>query len=91
MNAGHGCRNVKCVSLAECSSLLFLEAHSEATKTSSCANTQLCKQHELACCPWLPQKLHTKVEPQILQGKTTNANSRKKPQLLNEKQGGHLD
>ena len=32
-NVGHGCRNVGCVSLAECSGLLFLGAHSEVAKT----------------------------------------------------------
>ena len=33
MERGSRCRNVGCVSLAECSSLLFLGAHSEVAKT----------------------------------------------------------
>ena len=39
-NVDHGGRNVGCVSLAECSSLLFLRAHSEVAKT----NSKQCRQ-----------------------------------------------
>ena len=52
-NVGRGCRNVGCVSLAECSSLLFLGAHSDVAKTSSkqCGQCLIAFSFQPQCTP----------------------------------------
>ena len=54
-NVGHGCRHVGCVSLAECSSLLFLGVHSEVAKT----NYKQCGQNSARKWTWWNGHLHT--------------------------------